>query len=425
LAATPNILIITADPKLQEELQAALRAMGDRAPVAHFVAEARQGVEAARSRAPDLVLVEMGRNMAALKSVTREIVAIAPGSTVAAVFRPDVFGNDVSESAIVIEALRAGVKDFLRRPVSTGELEQLLERTRRQGTHTSAQLGHVISFISNKGGVGKSTLAVNAACGLARKRPGRVLLIDASLQLGVAASMLDLNPSATLTDAVRESARLDEMFLRQLTAVHESGLHLLAAPRDAIEAAEVDDESISRIITLARRSYDYVIVDTFPLFDRVVIAILDLSDRAYIVLENVVPTLLGAAKLLELLAGLGFPPGRQRVIVNRYQSISGGVSPLDVATKLQRTIDFVLPYDKQVMVAANTGRPYAMKPSRWFGFGPQLKLVIEDLEQVPTANAAANNEPSVPSNSPTPDSIAAEDSTDTLRGLPSIREVQS
>ncbi|ADB15869.1 response regulator receiver protein [Pirellula staleyi DSM 6068] len=423
MAATPNILIISADPKLHEELQSALRAMGDRAPVAHFITETRQGIEAARSRSPDLVLVEMGRNLAALKSVTMELNSISPEMTVAAVFRPDVFGNDVSESAIVIEAIRAGVKDFLRRPVSTVELQDLLDRTRKQSARVSAPLGRVISFISNKGGVGKSTLAVNSACGLAQLYPGRVLLIDASLQLGVAASMLDLNPSATLTDAVRESSRLDEMFLRQLTAVHESGLHVLAAPRDAIEAAEVDDESISRIITLGRRSYDFVIVDTFPLFDRVVIAILDLSDRAYVVLENVVPTLLGAAKLLELLGGLGFPKERQRVIVNRFQSISGGLSLTDAATKLERTIDFALPYDKRIMVAANTGRPYAMNPSRWFGIGPTLKLLISDLAslaQMPRTEMETTSLPSGVASSiaSSPPSVLSD------RGSsPSIREV--
>jgi pilus assembly protein CpaE len=224
---------------------------------------------------------------------------------------------------------------------------------------------------------------------LARKYPERVLLIDASLQLGVAASMLDLHPAATLTDAVRERERLDETLVRQLAAPHESGLHLLAAPHSAVEAAEVDDESIARVITLARRAYDFVVIGTFPLLDRVVVAVLDLSERTYIVMENVVPTLLGAAKLIELLASLGFPQERQRLILKRFTSVSGGLKPLDVANRLSRPVDFVLPHDKRIVVAANTGLPYAMRPSRLWGFGPPLLALAADIESLATIRAQA------------------------------------
>ncbi len=58
-------------------------------------------------------------------------------------------------------------------------------------------LGRVVTFISNKGGVGKSTLAVNAAVGLALRHPGRVLLVDGSIQMGVAAALLNVQPETT------------------------------------------------------------------------------------------------------------------------------------------------------------------------------------------------------------------------------------
>ena len=112
--------------------------------------------------------------------------------------------------------------------------------------------------------------------------------------MGGCAAMLDLSPTLTLTDAAGERDRLDDLLIRQLATPHCSGLHLLAAPADAVEGAEVDDDLISRVLTLSRRAYDYVVVDTFPIFDSVVMSVVDSSDLAYIVLENVVPTLLGA-----------------------------------------------------------------------------------------------------------------------------------
>ena len=245
---------------------------------------------------------------ARLKVFAEEVAKNSPETNLAAIFRPDVFGHDVSESAVLIEAIRAGIRDFLRRPLSRIDLEQLLERLhRRPAAPAALRSGRIISFVSNKGGVGKSTVSVNVACSLAQRHPEQVLLIDTSLQMGVAATMLDLKPPTSLTDTVRERDRLDETLLRQLAVPHECGLHLLAAPADAIEGAAIDDEIMSRVLTLARRAYDFVIVDSFPLLDRVMMVVLDLSDQTYIVLESMVPTVLGIARLLKLLDSLSIP----------------------------------------------------------------------------------------------------------------------
>ncbi len=252
-------------------------------------------------------------------------------------------------------------------------------------TGGGATAGKIVSFVSNKGGVGKSTLAVNAACGLAMRRPERVLLIDLSVQLGVCASMLDLRPPATVIDAVRQRDRLDETLLRQTATVHESGLHLLAAPPGAVEATEIDDESVIRLLTLARRAYDFVVVDTFPMIDRVMLAVLDLSDRAYVVVENVVPTLIGMVKFVDLLDGLGVNRTRQRVVLNRFTSLPGSLPAVDVEQRLGREVDFVLPFDKRVVIAANAGEPYVMRPSRWFGYGPPLRRLVADLDNLSAA----------------------------------------
>ena len=141
------------------------------------------------------------------------------------------------------------MRDFLRRPLSTTELRAVLDRlfSRQAGAAAPAAQGRVAAFVSNKGGVGKSTLSVNVACGLALRHPDEVLLIDTSLQVGTCAMLLDLKPTTSIVDAIRERDRLDETLLRHLTLRHGSGLRLLAAPVDALEGAEVDDEAISRI----------------------------------------------------------------------------------------------------------------------------------------------------------------------------------
>ena len=296
-------------------------------------------------------------------------------------FDPNAFPADVAESTVLIEALRSGVSDFVRRPVSRHDVEQLFDRLKDAGLKTAAKRGKVLSFISNKGGVGKSTLALNVAVGLAKTHPEQVLLIDGSLQMGVCAAMLDLKPATSLTDAVRERDRLDETLIRQLATPHETGLDLLAAPADAIEGAEVDDEMMSRILTLSRRAYDFVIVDTFPVFDRIIIAVLDLSDVSFVVLDNMVPTVLGTVKLLQVIDGLGYPPARFSVVLNRYLRAAGHPRAEDVAERLGREIAHVIPYDKKMLTAANTGQPFVLNAGRWRGAGRSLLQLIQDAEQ--------------------------------------------
>ena len=380
MPTTINILVLSPDVRFRAELEAALASLDELHPVIHYASDNRQAIEAARSRRPQIALVEMGNDVRPLQAFAEEAAFVSPETTVAAVFRPDAFEPDVSESTVLIQAIRAGVKDFVRRPVSSSELAELLRRIQRSPVRELGRLGRIVSFVSNKGGVGKSTMAVNAACGLAVRHPERVLLVDASLQMGVCASLLDLTPTTSLSDVVREKDRLDETLIRQLAMPHSSGLHLLAAPADAVEAAEIDDEVISRILTLARHTYDYVLVDTFPMLDRVIVAVLDLSDRAYVVLENVVPTLLGAVKLVEVLRGLGLSKERQRIVLNRYTTLPGSVNPTDVANRLGHAVDHVVPFDNRIVIAANTGEPYVLRPSRFFGCGRHLLRLVDEID---------------------------------------------
>jgi len=386
-----TLLVAAADPLLRGECESALAALEEPRPILRCVDDPRQGAEAARSWRPTLAVVELAADLRPLKLAVDEIRAASPETVMVAAFRPSAFPPDVAESAVLIEALRLGVGDFLRRPVSAADLAQLWRRFASSARQAPSRTGRVVTFISNKGGVGKSTLATNVACEVAARRPGRVLLIDGSLQMGVCAAMLDLEPPATLTDAVRQRDRLDEALLSQIATPHESGLHLLAAPRSALEATEVTDAAMAQVVALARRTYDLVIVDTFPMFDGVVVAVLDLADRAYLVLENVVPTLLGGMKFVELLDGLGFPHERQRLVLNRFARGGGNLRPRDVVERLGRDIDHIVPHDRGVVTAANLGEPFVRRAGRFSSCAREMRRIARDVDALLNERAHENN----------------------------------
>ncbi|MEZ5980486.1 MAG: AAA family ATPase [Planctomycetota bacterium] len=237
-------------------------------------------------------------------------------------------------------------------------------------------------MVSNKGGVGKSTISVNMAVALAKRHPDRVLLVDVSLHLGSCAPMLDLDPRTNLATVARECERLDETLLRKLAVRHECGLHVLAAPIDAVEASEIDDENLSRILAIARRTYDWVIVDTFPMLDGLVMAILDLSDRAYVIVQNAVPNVHGAAHYLPVIGHIGFPRERVRVVLNNnFQRCAGTLRTKDVEERLGREVHHVVPYQKKLITALNTGA--ALRAALRLDvrvFGKAIRRIVVELD---------------------------------------------
>jgi pilus assembly protein CpaE len=377
-----RVLIVSGDRGLDEEFRSALSRIPDRRGSVYLVETYREAVDVARRRQPNLILIDIDRHASEIATLSKDLHAQVPESAIAGTFTPDRLEQGQSEGATIIELLRAQVRDFLRRPLSTTELRAVLDRlfSRMPGAPSSAQ-GRIATFVSNKGGVGKSTLSVNVACGLALRHPDDVLLIDTSLQIGTCAMLLDLKPTTSIVDAIRERDRLDKTLLRHLTLRHGSGLRLLAAPSDALEGAEVDEEAISRIVNMARRSFRYVVIDTFPMLDSVLMSMLDVTDVAFVVVQGMAPAVAGIARLLPVLEGLGLPPSRQRLVLNyNYKPFLGNLQPSDIANRLQRSLDYVVPYERGVLTSMNTGSPHILHSRRWERFGRVVNRVVEDLD---------------------------------------------
>ncbi|CUQ67320.1 AAA family ATPase [Candidatus Nitrospira inopinata] len=381
-----HILVVGHDPALRDEWDAAVEGLPARRVLVTYASGYAQAEDYARNRQPELVCVELTTAFQDLKLFAKELRRTVPAAVLAGLFWEDQLGGRENDPMVLIDYVRAGIQDFLRRPLSSTELRQLLDRLFTQRTSLHGTVGTVVSFVSNKGGVGKSTLAVNAAAALARRYPEQVLLIDASLQLGVCALMLDLVPATTIVDAVREKTRLDETMLRQLAVPHPCGLYLLAAPTNAVDASEVDEESVYRILNLARRAFPFVVVDTFPLLDSTVMAVLDVTDVGFIVMQGTAPSIVGMVKFLPMLKGLGFGEDRQRLVLNQnYRNFAGNLKLTDIERRLGRQLQYVFPYQKGILVAANAGEPYILGLHRYFGFGREMEALVDDIAEQQSA----------------------------------------
>lgn len=371
-------LLIAGPAELAEECRSAL---GDRRAVIFHAPTHHEALAIARDRQPHIVFAAVQSEADGVDVLSREMHDVVPGVIVVGAYQPTAPGETRPDGGLVIGLLRAEVADFLRRPVASSELTAMLERLFAPRDASGAPGGVVVAFVSNKGGVGKSTLAANVATALAATHPGQVLLIDASLQLGVCAAMLGLQPETSIVDATRERDRLDEALLRGLTATHESGLRLLAAPADALEAADITDEGFARVLAVARRAFEYVVVDTFPMLDTIVIAALDASDAIFVVMQGTAPCVGGVARLLPVLDGLGFARDRRSLVLNRnHRRFLGELSVDDIEQSLGDALAFRVPYDRGVLVSMNTGVPRVQAAPWWNGFRRQVRRIAADVE---------------------------------------------
>src|SRR3954454_1156340 len=244
-----------------------------------------------------------------------------------------------------------GATEILSMPFSGYDFMRLLQDMHdAQRARAPESLSRVYSFFGAKGGVGTSTLAYNVAAAVAALHY-RVALIDGSLQFGDLRALLrvteDVASIVQLPTTHIQRADLEQVMYRDSTGVEV----LLAPPR--IEMAEmVTPRDIERLLSLMRKIYNVVIIDTATAVDDVVLAYIDNSDALVQVMTNEWTSLHRSRAMSDTLAAINFPADHIRYLLNRADS-TGGVARDKVAEALGRQPDFDVVSDGVVVVDAN------------------------------------------------------------------------
>jgi pilus assembly protein CpaE len=367
-----QILAVIQSDALEVELKAAVSALGEQTTL-NTCPDLASSVSRLRHDAPDLLIVELSEGSAQVREWQHAIEVHEISCPIIGILDDELEGTD----ELLVEAVRVGFRDFLRRPASAGELDGVIRRIDKAKPEVGTR-GRLLAVVSTKGGVGKSTIAINTAVHAAATSNQRVLLVDASLQLGVSASLLNLTPTITIADVASMQDRLDATMLREVTTQHESGLHVLPAPPTPAEASEIDDTCMSIVLGVAKSAYDLVIVDSFPLLDATTLAILDRAEHVCVVTENVVPTLTGTAAMLTTLNQLDVASSNRTLVLNRYQRCAGSLSASEVAEQLAEPVTAVIKHDRRVLEAANLGRPIILSSSKW-GVARAMRNMANEL----------------------------------------------
>ncbi len=269
------------------------------------------------------------------------------------------------DAVLLSQALRVGVREV----VSERDLPGLADAVTRSRSLTYAlrnpdeagldsddsDLGHLFTVFSPKGGAGKTTFSVNVSVGLAN-RGLKTLLIDLDLAFGDVPISLGLRPEHDFEEAVAMGERLDAAALKRLVTIHESGLHVLAPPTDPGVSERVTIALVRRLINVAMKEYQYVIVDTAPQMDERSLTVMENSDMVFMLTTLDIPSLKNLKIAIETLKVVNFPLERVQVIMNRADS-KVGLDAGEVQKTLGVPVIAYIPSSRLVPSSTNRGVP--------------------------------------------------------------------
>jgi pilus assembly protein CpaE len=281
---------------------------------------------------------------------------------------PIVLVTSASANSILSEALAAGIFDVVLLPQLTDGIVFTIKKAhslaagRAAGTTQKASTsldGKVVTLFSPKGGAGKTVLASNLAVTFARHQGRRTLLLDLDLQFGDAAIMMGIEPEKTIYDLVMARRELDSDALAGYVTAHQSGVHVLPAPLRPEDAELVTEERLGHLFSVAKESYDVIVVDTPPFFHGPVLATLDRTDQLLLVASLDVPAIKNVKLTMQTLDLLHYPKERRHLLLNRSGS-KVGLKPQEVERALDMKVEFAVPSDRDVVLSVNRGVPVAL-----------------------------------------------------------------
>jgi pilus assembly protein CpaE len=361
-----RVLIVDDIPETRDHLAKLLGFESD-IEVIGAAASGAEAIEQATGLLPDVVLMDI--NMPDMDGITatERLSAQVPSAAV-------VMMSVQGEADYLRRSMLAGAREFLVKPFSSEELtasiRQVHEREKEKAdrfvaaaaaSREPAMNGRVVAVFSPKGGVGRTTIAVNLAVATAKECGKTVTLVDGSFQFGDVAVLLNMNAKgksmAELVPDLEAAGDLDtvETYLQ----THSSGIKVLLAPASPEMAELVTPAGVKRALELLRGRSELVVVDCAAWFNDSILGILDFADVVLVVLTLEITSIKNTRLFLEVAEQLGYSH-KIKLVLNRADT-SLGIRVSDVENSIGRKVDYTIVSDgRAVVYALNRGVPFVL-----------------------------------------------------------------
>jgi pilus assembly protein CpaE len=340
-----RIVVIDPDESSRRELEQMLAALGTvqlLGPVASYQDAERAG----SCRQAELAVVGLDANPA---EGIRLVQHLARSGT------PVLPASHSRDGSLILQAIRAGAREFLTLPATAAELAEILPRVAQpatEGPGSPVLQSRLIAVLGAAGGVGCTTVATNLATCLARDPAREVVLVDLDLILGAVDACLDLVPDQTLADVAGCVDRLDLTLLKRALSRHDSGLYVLPGAATLEEAAKIDHEAIRRVLEKLQEAFPIVVTDLSKSLQACDFAALELAETILLVVQLEPACLRNATRLMALLRSFDGLEEKVKIVANRVGSTSCDIGPKKAEELLKRPVSCLITNDTKTFALA-------------------------------------------------------------------------
>ena len=360
MGRNPMVMIIDENAAFRQEVQSML--MPARLAV---IADCGYGVEAAslaEETKPDLIICSIDDPVARAIQTIEGVRSILPDT-------PIIAYSSSTDISVVRQVMHAGVRDLLAQPLKPGELLAAIEQImsgvdlgamagQQNGTRPTQKTsaGTVLTVFGAKGGIGKTTIAVNVAAAIAKNTDSSVLVIDLDTRFGDVAIMMDIEPRFTVAQLAATAGTLERETFKAALVKHESGVYVLPSPKHPNEWRSVEAADIKELVRFAARMFDYVILDTPGAFNDIVGTALEAATQVLVVTSVDMASIKDTSFILDLLESESFPKERLMLVVNHANG-ANTIRASDIERVLRHQVFWEIPHDSEVTFATQVGKP--------------------------------------------------------------------
>src|SRR4029077_12722048 len=369
MAEQIRVLIVDDIPETRDHLTKLLGFEND-IEVVGSAASGTESLSMAGELLPDVVLMDINMPDMDGLAATEELSTQVPTASV-------VMMSVQGEADYLRRSMLAGAREFLVKPFSSDELTASIRKVYTREREKAIRLavapspaatvgldgrepGQVIAVFSPKGGVGRTTVAVNLAIAAANELGKKVVVMDGSFQFGDVGVLLNLNPkNKSIADLLPELENGGEPeSIDTFVITHSPNVRVLLAPPSPETAELITPSAVKRVIEALRLTNDVVIVDCSSFFNDTTLAILDAADTILTLLTLEITSIKNMRLFLEVADQLGYEHGKIVLVMNRADSTLG-IRVADVEHSIGRKIDHSIVSDgRSVVYALNRGVPF-------------------------------------------------------------------
>lgn len=352
---TLNIIVIDREENSRNIIKNYLGEIDGFKTDAEFFAEffdLEQGCEYAQKASKSIVLIDISDNPEKALDAIRKIKENKKNTAIIAL-------SNKASTDTIIKAMRAGAKEFITKPIIKSEFTEVLNKIKEEMNSTEVKdFCKIISTFSNKGGIGKTSIAVNLAVELAELSKEKVALIDLNLQLGDVATFLDMTPPFAMDYIANNIQNLDEtQLLKTLTKYKNTSLYVIADPLNIAKGKEITAEQIKNILNALKKTFSYVVIDIGTNIDSKTITALDMSDLILLIAIVNLPAIRSTQRCMELFSKLGYEKDKVKLVLNRYME-NEDIKTTDIEDVVKQKVYWKIPNNYLTMMSAiNKGVP--------------------------------------------------------------------